>query len=45
VLNFSETGSCPAVPGPEAAAIIGLQQTFMDRIRRLDPSRLARNFD
>jgi C-terminal processing protease CtpA/Prc len=44
-LSFIETGSCPVVPSPKAAAIRGMQQAFKDQIRRLDPGRLERNFD
>ena len=44
-LSFIETGSCPVVPSPKAAAILGMQQTFKDQIRRLKPGRLERNFD
>lgn len=44
-LSFIETGSCPVVPSPKAAAILGMQRTFKDQIRRLDPGRLERNFD
>ena len=44
-LNFIETGSCPVVPSLKAAAILLMQRTFKEQIKRLDPARLERNFD